>query len=196
MDSCICRRSAHDDRGRIVLSERDAGILQTVSKMNSSLLLEKLLQLWRFKKALAYTAGDVLDFGGNGGELIKHLICYKTYQCVNDIRDANGKYDTIVMLAVIEHIAVADIEGIMKQLIERLNPGGKIVITTPSRILRRPLELLAKAGLLDNKNISEHKYYWSKLDFLRTGRAFKLFVEYRRFQFGLNQLVIYKKDQQ
>ena len=163
--------------------------------MNSYLPLEKILQRWRFEKVLEYTTGDVLDFGGNGGELIKYLICYKTYQCVNDIRDVSGKYDTIAMLAVIEHIAFAEIERVMKRLSDCLNPGGKIIITTPSRILRRPLELLARVGLLDRANIAEHKYYWSRLDFLRIGRAFNFSVEYRRFQFGLNQLVILRKAQ-
>ena len=37
--------------------------------IDTAIFLEKILQAWRFIKVKPYLVGDVLDFGGNKGEL-------------------------------------------------------------------------------------------------------------------------------
>ena len=39
--------------------------------IDTSIILEKFLQAYRFKMVRPYLIGDVLDFGGNEGELKK-----------------------------------------------------------------------------------------------------------------------------
>jgi hypothetical protein len=161
--------------------------------MNSSLFFENILQRMRFSKALPFAAGDILDFGGNQGELQKYILSYKTYRCINDISEIkiDGVYDTIFMLAVIEHIELDQVNKILKILKTHLRTDGKIIITTPSSILQRPLELLAKMGFLDYANIAEHKHYWNRDDFRDQAVSCDFNFEYSRFQFGLNQMVIF-----
>jgi len=64
--------------------------------INSSMFLEKFLQNYRFKMVRPYLIGDVLDFGGNEGEL-KKLVKGK-YLAVNYDHSVmkNNHYDTIV----------------------------------------------------------------------------------------------------
>ena len=83
--------------------------------INTSILLEKYLQNYRFKMAEPYLIGDVLDFGGNNREL-KKLVKGK-YLVVNYDRSLmdNTHFDTIVSLAVIEHIPVKEVENIFKE---------------------------------------------------------------------------------
>jgi hypothetical protein len=155
--------------------------------------MEKLLQRWRFKKVTSYLYGRVLDFGGNNGELENHIQCLSMYECVNDIFHVRGKWDNIACLAVFEHTSFSMGRETLLMLLAYLEYKGKIIITTPSKILHPILKVLAWFGLLDKKNIDEHKYYWSKKDFLKVSRIMGLEIEYSRFQFGLNQLIVLKR---
>ena len=83
--------------------------------INSRKSTEKFFQNWRFKIAIPYLSGDVLDFGGNEGELKKFV--RGEYTLVNyDHRAMEGKtFDTIAALAVIEHINVPEVYEIFKK---------------------------------------------------------------------------------
>ena len=160
--------------------------------MNSSMPVEKFLQRWRFKKAVSYLYGSVLDFGGNRGELEKYLYCNR-YQCTNDIFTVSDKWDSIACLAVLEHMNFALGRTTLLMLATHLNQNGKIVITTPSKILHPILKVLAWCRLLDKQNIAEHVRYWTKKEFMRFSELAMMKIEYSRFQFGLNQLIILRK---
>jgi hypothetical protein len=79
--------------------------------INSSRLLEGYLQQSRFKQVQPYLNGDVLDFGGNKGELKKFV--NGTYTLVNYDHSPmqNKTFDTVVALAVIEHIELSGKTG-------------------------------------------------------------------------------------
>jgi len=85
--------------------------------MNSSLYFERFLQNFRFKMVKPYLIGDVIDFGGNKGELEKFV--NGRYLIVNYDHSVleNAHYDTIVSLAVIEHIPYEDVFLIFKKFI-------------------------------------------------------------------------------
>ena len=160
--------------------------------MNSSMPLEKFLQRWRFKKAIPYLHGRVLDFGGNKGEL-GYFAKTSSYEYVNNIFDVHGLYDSIACLAVLEHMNFALGRTTLLMLATHLYTGGKIVITTPSKILHPILRFLAWWGLLDKQNIAEHTRYWTREEFYIFKELAKMEIKYSRFQFGLNQLIILRK---
>lgn len=157
--------------------------------LNSSIFLEKLLQNYRFKMVKPYLIGDVLDFGGNQDEL-KKLVKGK-YLNVNYDYYAmeNSHFDTIISLAVIEHIDFDEVFEIFRKFKKILNKNGRIFLTTPTKIAKPILELWSLVGILDRANIAEHKHYWSKKEIYDLAKQSGFTVkQYKRFQIGFNQL--------
>lgn len=162
--------------------------------INSGKFLEKFLQTYRFRKVKKYLTGDVLDFGGNNGELKPFV--NGNYTLVNyDHSPMYGKeFDTIVLLAVIEHIEMAEVYTLFRQFSGLLKKGGILFLTTPTPNAKYILELLAFIRLLDKENIDEHKHYWNKHDLLDLAQDCGLeVVKYQKFQIGFNQYCILKK---
>jgi 2-polyprenyl-3-methyl-5-hydroxy-6-metoxy-1,4-benzoquinol methylase len=159
--------------------------------IDSSKVFEKLLQNFRFNRVKNLLIGDVLDFGGNEGEL--NQLVKGNYTIVNyDHSPMDGKqFDTIVLLAVIEHIEVSDVHLIFNKFSKHLKKSGKILLTTPTPKSKWILELLASIGILDKQNIEEHKHYWDEKDImdLANKNGFQL-IEYKKFQIGFNQFAI------
>ncbi|MBI3120483.1 MAG: methyltransferase domain-containing protein [Candidatus Kerfeldbacteria bacterium] len=163
--------------------------------IDSSIFLEKFLQNYRFKTVKPYLIGDVLDFGGNDGEL-KRLVAGK-YLVVNYNYSAmeNAQFDTIVSLAVIEHIEFEEVFKIFQKFEKILNKGGRIFLTTPTKISKPVLELLALVGILDKENIAEHKHYWSRSELYDLARRTGFVVKkYKKFQLGFNQLAVLEHE--
>jgi len=159
--------------------------------INTSILLEKYLQNYRFKMAEPYLIGDVLDFGGNNREL-KKLVKGK-YLVVNYDRSLmdNTHFDTIVSLAVIEHIPVKEVENIFKEFKIVLNKKGRIFLTIPTKMAKPVLKIMAFVGILDKENMGEHKHYWDEKDLRYLAKKAGFVVKkYKKFQFGFNQLAI------
>lgn len=157
----------------------------------TNLYVEKFLQNYRFRVAKKYIIGDVMDFGGNEGEL-KPLVKGK-YLVVNYDHSVmeGAHYDTIIALAVIEHIHVKDVYEVFKRFKTILNQNGRIFLTTPTPFAMPVLEILAFLKIVDVENIREHKHYWTRRDIfdLAEKTGFKV-VKYRRFQIGFNQLAV------
>jgi len=162
--------------------------------INSKKIFERFLQNCRFNKVKKYLFGDVLDFGGNEGEL-KPLV-KGNYTIVNyDHSPMEGlTFDTIVMLAVIEHIDIYDVPQIFQKFKTCLREEGIIFITTPTPASKPILDLLGFFRILDKKNIEEHKHYWNKKELFASAHDSDLkIVCYKKFQFGLNQYLVLKK---
>ena len=159
--------------------------------IDTAIFLEKFLQTLRFKKVRPYLIGDVLDFGGNKGELGQFVS--GKYLAVNyDWSALEGKnFDTIVCLAVLEHLLPEKVFEIFKKFREILNKNGRIFITTPAKIAKPVLELMALIDIIDKKNIEEHKHYWGKNELYELARKTGFTVKkYKKFQLGFNQLII------
>lgn len=160
----------------------------------------------RIKIALPFLQGNVLDIGCGNGSLRSCLNgqC-KTYRGVDIIaKDSelfynidiekieqrvrlNGKFNSIVMLAVIEHL---------KQPFEvicwcnrKLENEGRIIITTPTKLGNQILE---KVFHLE----SGHLYIFDETR-LREMLVNSRFVveQYSKFELGANQIIIGRKVQ-
>lgn len=159
--------------------------------INSSKPVEAFLQKNRFSKALPFLQGDVLDFGGNNGELKKYVKGSYTLVNYDHSPMENKTFDTIVALAVIEHIHIADVFSIFPLLRSKLKPGGVLLLTTPTPLAKPLLELLAFLHVLDKQNIEEHKHYWNRkeIEYLAERNGFRV-RRYEQFQFGFNQIAL------
>lgn len=155
--------------------------------------LENFLQKYRFSMVKKFIEGDVLDFGGNEGELQSFVSGKYTIVNYDRRKMFDNTYDTIVLLAVIEHIEVSDVYKIFNEFKSILRQNGKIFLTTPTFFCLPILEGLSRIGLLSRKNILEHKHYWSRKDIFDLAEQNELkVVKYRKFQFGLNQYAVIK----
>ncbi len=160
--------------------------------MNNSKFLDKFLQNYRFKMVKPYLIGDVLDFGGNKGEL-KEFVKGK-YLCVNYDHSVmkNTHFDTIVCLAVIEHISTEEVFKIFQKFKKILNKGGRIFLTMPTKMAKPILELWAFIGIIDKESIKEHKHYWNKSEIIDLAKKTGFIItKYKKFQMGFNQLGVF-----
>jgi cyclopropane fatty-acyl-phospholipid synthase-like methyltransferase len=156
--------------------------------IDTSMFLESFLQKQRFGRVKPYIQGDVCDFGGNKGELEKYVT--GSYTLVDyDHSPMEGKtFDTIISLAVVEHIEVDEVYRIFGKFKRCLRAKGSIFITTPTPASRPVLETLAGIGLLDKANIEEHKHYWTKEDISKLAQETGFTIAaYKKFQLGFNQ---------
>jgi 2-polyprenyl-3-methyl-5-hydroxy-6-metoxy-1,4-benzoquinol methylase len=130
--------------------------------------LWKFIDLYRIKYALKYVeGGNVLDLGAgdaiefiskekygyyHGIDLDEKLMDYLRKKCPDcdfsvvdfeiDTLNLNSKFDTILILAVIEHVHNA--KNILEECHRYLKDSGKLVITTPTKRGDRLLKILVK----------------------------------------------------
>ena len=102
---------------------------------------------------------------------------------------ADGSFDNISMLAVLEHIASPD--GLIREIHRVLKPGGHLIITTPRKAGEWLIQLYSKDVEAEEGHGHEAYYDKEKISELTKG-LFDLCI-YLRFLFGLNQLFVCKK---
>lgn len=136
-----------------------------------------------------YVGVDILDvvLDANSARHPQH-----TFVGVNIEKDSLehlGKFDTVVMLAILEHL-VDPVEA-LRNVATTLAPGGKIVLTTPHPRGERILEWGAVIGVCSPEANEEHQP-------LMDGPAIRACAEraglrvthYKRFLARLNQLAV------
>ena len=175
-------------------------------------LLSPLLESWRMKKASKFIVpGSVLDLGCGEGELLKFInpVKYLGIDCdvsglnsegniefrhayITESLGLEGRFDNIVMLAIIEHLD--NPEMVLKKLVGNLSENGRIIITTPGPLAQFIHALGAKVGLFDRDARKEHKVAFGKegLYWLAGGVGLKV-THYSSFEFGLNNLIVMAK---
>ena len=116
------------------------------------------------------------------------------FYCLDDFRrTVDVKFDSIVLAAVIEHLD--DPATTLMELKGYLREGGRIILTTPSPKANQILLIGSKLGLFSRKGVDEHKSLLTKKDFLDISIRVRITLEkYEMFELGLNQLVIYTKN--
>ena len=107
--------------------------------------------------------------------------------------DSNS-VDLVVGFAFLEH--VDNPEKILKDSYRLLKINSTAIYTTPTIPAKKVLEFLAyKLNLISKREIREHKNYFSKQSLIELLKSFKknIIITHKYFEFGLNNLLFFKK---
>lgn len=180
-------------------------------------LLSGYLKEMRLRQVLPFipASANVLDVGCDDAALLERLPAFASYVGLDPSPAAIARdrqrfpwdhvefiqgdlagfshtgalFDAVVLAAVLEHL-----EGLAPAL-DRLHPmvseNGVLVATTPSPGARFILHAGAAVRLFARDSLREHKNYFRRRDFL--GLAGWELRAYRRFELGLNQLLVLRK---
>jgi 2-polyprenyl-3-methyl-5-hydroxy-6-metoxy-1,4-benzoquinol methylase len=107
-----------------------------------------------------------------------------------DTRPA-GPFDVITMLAVLEHVADADLDKWAQTCRELLVPRGLVVATVPQPAVDKILDVLMRTKLADGMEFGQHHGMAPEQVLAAFVRADFDVVVARRFQFGLNNLFVF-----
>lgn len=174
-------------------------------------LLSPYLRKKRFEVAFPYLKGRVLDFGCGSGALaalvhadqylgveidsvlLQHASSrFPKHRFALELPGSSDKFDTIISLAVIEH--VSDPAQFLRTLAAYLNdtPASRIVVTTPHPAVEWIHDAGAAIGLFSKHASEEHEDLLdhTKLEMAGHQAGLRL-VSYRRFLFGANQIAVY-----
>lgn len=174
-------------------------------------LLSPWLRRRRFSAALPFLQGRVLDFGCGTGALAGHIpadrywgvdrdataldvarSCYPMHQFTDQLPDIDERFDTVVSLAVIEH--VSNPGEFLKLLRARLRDSSRahLVITTPHPSVDWVHDAGATIGLFSKHANEEHEALLDSQSLRQAGADAGLnMVSYQRFLFFANQIAIY-----
>ncbi len=178
--------------------------------------LDRVIQRLRIDQALPWISpGDrVLDVGCADGALFRRARHLREGVGIDpDLQtDAQGlaatllrgafpedlpecaPFDVITMLAVLEHVPRDRQSALATACARCLRPGGHLVITVPSPRVDTILSVLRAMRLLDGMSLEEHYGFNPRSTpsiFIPHGFAV---VAHRRFQFGLNNLFVFRKQ--
>lgn len=70
----------------------------------------------------------------------------------------DGEFDVVTAAAVIEHVEYPEL--LLKEAYRVLRPNGRIIVTTPSKYGKLPLEMAARLGWISQAEIADHKRYY------------------------------------
>lgn len=199
--------------------ERRVILKREIKKMRGDGLLSPLLRRWRANAVKKYLKklrnSRVLDLGC-GNSFVLSIIdksnrylgvdfCLEDNLYVNKKNDlvqlANldlntqfkkikGTYDVVLSLAVFEHLEMSDY--IIKNVIQKIKKGGLLLVTTPSPPAKKVHNIGSRLLLFGRLANKEHKKLFNKEQLSMFFGDLKL-IGYKRFEFGLNQLFVFKK---
>lgn len=105
-----------------------------------------------------------------------------------DKLNLKDKFDTILLIAVIEHLA--NPENIISECAKLLKQKGSFIVTTPTPFGNNVVHKFgAKIGLFSKVAVEDHKiiYDYKKMKSLLNKYGLKI-VKYKKFELGCNQL--------
>lgn len=179
--------------------------------------IDRLLQSWRQQVGMRWLGSDVrvIDVGAHRGELFEalgqRLRCGFGVEPLGSCERESARYtihhgpfptvrpevkewDAITMFAVLEHIPRAEQPALAGACYDLLRPGGRVVVTVPSKSVDAILSILRALRLIDGMSLEEH-FGFEASETLSTFSPpqFKV-VHQSRFQFGLNHLFVFEKQ--
>lgn len=177
--------------------------------------LDRLIQRWRFARAAPHVpAGSrVLDIGTHDGALFRHLGDRISHGVGIDpelavspssgrielVRGtfpedlpATSRFDVVCLLAVLEHVPTAEQPGLAASCRNVLDPGGRVIVTTPSPRADAVLDRLVQLRLIHGMELGQH-YGFEPAETvpLFEHAGFELVVR-RTFELGLNHLFVFE----
>jgi 2-polyprenyl-3-methyl-5-hydroxy-6-metoxy-1,4-benzoquinol methylase len=181
-------------------------------------LFDKVIARWRLSKVTREIGrnDNVLDFGcGSQGYFLKNMasqikegvgidydvknkklgnLQFINFKFISKFPEGIGKFDKVVMLAVLEHIDLKMVDKLFQEFGRILKNNGKIILTTPTPISKSVLEMMAKWHILNDGEINDHKKYYTAEDISEIASENKLkLVSYQLFQFGFNSVAVLEK---
>jgi len=176
-------------------------------------LIASYLEKRRLLEARRYLRGRVLDLGCGNAGLIAFLKEGQHYYGIDsnarkirklekkyprygfsvrnvdeDSLDLEEQFDTITMLALLEHLK--NPRHVLEQCSHLLTRNGRIVMTTPTRSGGKVHNVCASLRLTYELATKEHRRFYS-YNGVRALLPPELgIVEYKRFELGLNQLFV------
>jgi 2-polyprenyl-3-methyl-5-hydroxy-6-metoxy-1,4-benzoquinol methylase len=173
-------------------------------------LLSPFLRNRRIAAVMPFIEGRVLDIGCGVGALASRCapdryfgfdIDFESIELARKenphhrfdaVLPAREIFDTIVGLAVIEHVP-RPVE-MLRQLRSHLAPNGKIVLTTPHPAFEWLHTLGSTFGIFSDAAAEEHETLLDERAMRQLGLAADLDIDiWRRFLFGANQVFVLKK---
>ena len=178
--------------------------------------LDRFLQNYRIRKARPFIpdGARILDIGSVDGVMfrqIPHLAenCLGIDPTLNEGTLGKGfklipgyfpqdmpageVFDTITMLAVLEHFPTDAHQPLATGCATFLKPGGHLIITVPSPFVDEILKVLTALKLVHGMSLEEHHGY----DITQTVEIFSApnfrLVCHEKFQFGLNHLFVFAR---
>jgi 2-polyprenyl-3-methyl-5-hydroxy-6-metoxy-1,4-benzoquinol methylase len=193
-----------------VLISFDSGENYVVT-LKKSALLSPYIQKKRIEMARHYVKGRVLDFGCGTGALCDFVdpsnymgVDYREhiYQSAKakhpdhdfklQLPEDPGKFDTIFLLAVLEHIQeprdfLADLCAHLKQV-----PDASLVLTTPHPSAELVHTVGAALGLFSSHAADDHETLFDSKGLQQLARDLGMQVgTYKRFMLGFNQFAVF-----
>jgi len=178
-------------------------------------LFSPWLRKKRIDAAMPFLAGKILDYGCGIGVLATNIEPdnylgvdvdkkslaiarqrYPHHRFQSAMPAANPVFDTVVCLAVIEHVLYPEL--LLRELTMRLCSGSNkfLVFTTPHPAVNWIHTAGAKVGLFSRHASDEHGDLLdrTRIEVLANQCDLKLSV-YRRFLFGANQLAVFQQNE-
>ncbi len=150
-------------------------------------LLSPLLKRMRINAVLHHKGeGRSLDFGCGDRSLERFIDDYTGID-KGDPLPFMGEFETVYMLAVLEHLDKP--KTVLDCLRLALSENGRIVLTTPTRLGNFVHWLGDKVGLFSCND--EHLFIYNRKSIIALGGCVGMkLTHYKRFQLGLNQIAV------
>ena len=176
-------------------------------------VLSPWLRRRRFAAALPYLTGRVLDVGCGSGALAGRLTADRYYGTDVDTESLelarsrfpdhvfssqlpalDERFDTVVALAVIEH--VAEPGDFLKRLTGYMrDSNSRLVVTTPHPSMDWIHDAGSAVGLFSRHANEEHEALLERESLAGAGATAKLcLTSYRRFLLGANQIAVFQRE--
>ena len=127
-------------------------------------------------------------------EITEGKITTKQAVLTDSLPFEDNQFDIITMLAVLEHLEKP--YKICSEAARVLRPGGKLILTVPSRKAEKVLKFLAfQLGVVSKDEIKDHKNYFNKSEILELIEKIPELelVKHKYFQMKYNNFCIIKK---
>jgi SAM-dependent methyltransferase len=182
-------------------------------------ILSRFMAGQRYAVAAPYVKGKVLELGCDAARVLERYragitayvgverlalkveqLC-KQYPQASFVRcdldreqlTAAGPFDCVLMIALIEHLF--NQQFVMSQVVQKLKPGGLVVITTPTPFGNDVVHRWgAKLGLFAKSAVDDHIVIYNRHRFNMLAKEVGLTLKrHEYFQLYCNQLVVLEK---
>jgi 2-polyprenyl-3-methyl-5-hydroxy-6-metoxy-1,4-benzoquinol methylase len=110
-----------------------------------------------------------------------------------DALDGADGFDTITMLAVIEHVPSEIRKSWFETVTAVLNPGGRLIITVPAPAVDRLLDIGIRLHLLHGMDAESHHGFDPRVIPKELSMPTMRLLQASRFELGLNHLYVYER---